>query len=83
MQFHNVGLYLTLVNLLFLLIFFSLRLSFISSVKGEFYEHELVSDAEHISRWRDSVDNLVVRYFLNPKTFHGRLFTPREAKSKT
>jgi len=83
LQLHNVGLYLTLANLLLILIFFSLRLSFISSIKGEFYEQELVSDAEHISRWRDSVDNLVVRYFLDPKTIHGRLLAPREAKSKT
>lgn len=81
-QLHNVGLYLTLANLLLILLFFSLRLSFISSIKGEFYEQELVSDFEHISRWRDSIDNLVVRYFLDPKTFHGRLLAPREAKSK-
>jgi hypothetical protein len=69
--------------LLLLLVFFSLRLSFIRSIKGEFYERELVLDSEHISRWRDGIDNLVVRHFLNPETIHGRLFAPREAKSKT
>ena len=79
----GAGHYLTLINLLLLVIFFSLRLSFITSVKGEFYERELVFDAEHISRWRDGIDNLVIRHFLNPETLHGRLFAPREAKSRS
>lgn len=82
LKIHDIGLYLTFINLLFLLIFFGLRLSFITSVKGEFYEQELVSDSEHISRWRDSIDNLIIRHFLNPQTLHGRLFAPRETKSK-
>lgn len=78
-----LGHFLTFVNLIVLAIFFSLRLSFIRSIKGEFYERELVLDSEHISRWRDGIDNLVIRHFLNPKTIHGRLFAPREAKSRT
>ncbi len=76
----QIGIYLTLVNMGLLLVFFSLRLRFITSVKGEFYERELVSDAEHISRWRDAFDNLVVRHFLNPKAIHGRLFAPRSPR---
>lgn len=79
-QLRTIGHYLTCLNIFLLVVFFSLRLSFISSIKGEFYERELVSDPEHISRWRDSIDNLVVRHFLNPQTIHGRLFAPRETK---
>lgn len=79
----EVAQYLVIFNLLLLLIFFSLRLSFITSIKGEFYERELVLDSEHISRWRDGIDNLVVRHFLNPQTIHGRLFAPRESRSRT
>jgi hypothetical protein len=59
-----------------------MRLRFITSVKGEFYERELVSDSEHISRWRDAFDNLVVRHFLNPQAFHGRLFAPRTPRNE-
>lgn len=81
-ELFGIAQYLIVFNALLLLIFFSLRLSFITSIKGEFYERELVLDSEHISRWRDGIDNLVVRHFLNPKTIHGRLFAPREAKSK-
>lgn len=79
----QIGHYLSLVNLLALLVFFSVRLRFITSVKGEFYERELVSDSEHISRWRDALDNLIVRHFLNPKAIHGRLFAPRTAGAET
>lgn len=78
----QIGYYLTLLNLLLLLVFFGLRLRFITSVKGEFYERELVSDSEHISRWRDAFDNLVVRHFLNSKAIHGRLFAPRTPRNK-
>ncbi len=78
----QIGIYLSLVNMVLLLVFFSLRLRFITSVKGEFYERELVSDAEHISRWRDAFDNLVVRHFLNPKAVHGRLFASRSPRGE-
>jgi hypothetical protein len=83
LDYYRVGQYASLLNLVALLIFFSLRLRFITSVKGEFYERELVSDSEHISRWRDGLDNLLVRHFLNPQTFHGRLFAPRAPREKT
>lgn len=81
-ELYSTAQYLVVFNLLLLLVFFSLRLSFITSIKGEFYERELVLDSEHISRWRDGIDSLVVRHFLNPKTIHGRLFAPRESKSR-
>jgi len=79
----QIGHYLSLLNLGALLVFFSLRLRFITSVKGEFYERELVSDSEHISRWRDAFDNLIVRHFLNPQALHGRLFAPRTPRTET
>ena len=83
LELYSTAQYLVVFNLLLLLIFFGLRLSFITSIKGEFYERELVLDSKHISRWRDGIDSLVVRHFLNPETIHGRLFAPRESKSKT
>ena len=83
LELYSTAQYLVVFNLFLLLVFFSLRLSFITSIKGEFYERELVLDSEHISRWRDGIDSLVVRHFLNPETIHGRLFAPRESKSRT
>jgi hypothetical protein len=76
------GQFITIGILLFMILFFSLRLRFITSVKGEFYESELVHNAEHITRWRDWVDNLVVHYFLNPKALRGRFLALWTEKGK-
>jgi hypothetical protein len=77
------GQYITIGILLFMILFFSLRLRFITSVKGEFYESELVHNAEHITRWRDWVDNLVVHYFLNPQALRGRFLALWTEKGKS
>jgi hypothetical protein len=81
-EIFQAGQYITVGILLFMILFFSLRLRFITSVKGEFYESELVHNAEHITRWRDWVDNLVVHYFLNPKALRGRLLALWTEKGK-
>jgi hypothetical protein len=62
------------VVLLFIAIFFSLRLKFITSVKGEFYEQELSASPAQVTRWRDALDNIVIENFFNRKTVLGRLF---------
>jgi hypothetical protein len=82
MEVFRFGQSITIGILLFMVLFFSLRLRFITSVKGEFYESELVHNAEHITRWRDWVDNLVVHYFLNPKALRGRLLALWTEKGK-
>jgi hypothetical protein len=81
-EIFSAGQYVTIGILLFMVLFFSLRLRFITSVKGEFYESELVHNAEHITRWRDWVDNLVVHYFLNPKALRGRFLALWTEKGK-
>ncbi|MGA9364577.1 MAG: hypothetical protein WBW16_09440 [Bacteroidota bacterium] len=81
-EIFQAGQYITIGILMFMILFFSLRLRFITSVKGEFYESELVHNAQHITRWRDWVDNLVVHYFLNPKALRGRLLALWTEKGK-
>lgn len=73
-QLFTLGQYVTCVILFVMILFFSLRLQFISSVHGEFYETELGVNPQNISRWRDWIDNLVLSKFFNIKPFHGRLF---------
>jgi hypothetical protein len=82
MEVFRFGQYITIGILFFMVLFFSLRLRFVTSVKGEFYESELVHNAEHITRWRDWVDNLVVHYFLNPKALRGRFLALWTEKGK-
>lgn len=73
----GIGQYITLGILMLVVLFFSLRLKFITSVQGEFYESELATNPQLITRWRDGIDNFVLRYFFNIKPFNGRLFEKR------
>jgi len=70
----TVGLNVSNVVLALLAGAFSMRLRFITSVKGEFYEQELAIRPSTITRWRDSLDNLVVEKFFNRKLILGRMF---------
>jgi hypothetical protein len=72
----GAGQYASSIVLLLIALFFALRLRFIMSVKGEFYEHELEARPAGITRWRDSLDTMVVESFFNRKIVHGRLFAP-------
>ena len=77
MELFVIGQYVTIFILLLIAMFFALRLRFVTSVAGEFYENELVHSAQHITRWRDWLDNIVLHYFFNPKTVKGVLFSQR------
>jgi len=69
-----VGRYTSVFAMLLLAVYLSLRLRFITSIKGEFYESELVERPAGITRWRDTLDNLVVEKFFNRQTLLGRMF---------
>jgi len=77
MELFVIGQYVSIFILLLVAMFFALRLRFVTSVAGEFYENELVHSAQHITRWRDWLDNIVLHYFFNPKTVKGVLFSQR------
>lgn len=74
MEISNIGQYITIFVELLIAFFFALRLRFITSVQGEFYETELARNPEQISRWRDWVDNLVLSHFFNSNPLIGRFF---------
>jgi hypothetical protein len=57
-----------------------LRLRFITSANGEFYENEVIDSPRSITRWRDIVDDLVVDKFFNRKLVLGRLMVDPGAK---
>ena len=69
-----IGQYVSALILLVISVFFALRLHFIRSVKGEFYEVEIVSRPTGITRWRDWLDDLVIAHFFNRRAILGRLF---------
>ncbi len=77
----NIGQALSVCLLLLIGVFFALRLKFIRSVKGEFYEQEILSSPGNITRWRDALDDLLVAQFFNRKALLGRLFVSASDKS--
>jgi len=79
-QMISVGQYITIFIELLLALFFGLRLRFITSVQGEFYESELAAHPQQVTRWRDWVDNVILSQFFNFKIFNGRLFQDPSAK---
>lgn len=80
LQIFVIGQYISIFILLLIAGFFGLRLRFVTSVAGEFYENELVHSAQHITRWRDWLDNIVLHYFFNPKAVTGVFFSQRTKK---
>lgn len=69
----SIGQYVSAAILGFMALFFALRLKFITSISGEFYEQELVTSPTAVTRWRDWLDELVIAHFLDKKALRGRM----------
>jgi hypothetical protein len=74
MAIWSIGAYVSDFVLLLLTGVFLMRLRFITSVRGEFYEQELAANPSGVTRWRDGLDNVVIDGFFNRKMILGRLF---------
>jgi hypothetical protein len=70
-----LGIYLSMGVMLALLLLLILRLRFIQSIEGRFYENRLIADATRITRWRDAFDNWILRQFMNPNELKQRFVT--------
>jgi hypothetical protein len=62
----EIGIYVSLVTMIILLSLFALRMRFMLSIEGNYYERRLWSDPDRVTRWRDAFDNWVLRQFMNP-----------------
>jgi hypothetical protein len=74
------GSYLSLVVMWILGGLFALRLRFIQSVEGGYYERRLLESADGITRWRDELDNWLLRNFMNPNEFDRRFLIQRKVE---
>ena len=77
MDAFSVGQYFTILVLILMGFVLRARLRFVSSIAGEFYESELVHDAERITRWRDRFDRVALHYFVNAEKMARRLFAQK------
>ena len=72
---YDVAQYLIIAVLLALVYVCSIRLRFLLSPIGLYYERKILVQPEKISRWRDEIDSLILRSFLVKTPFVGRLGT--------
>lgn len=79
----TISQYLNILTVLLMVYVFSVRLRFVLSPSGQFYEEELLLHPERITRWRDEIDTLVLNTFFTSKKLFGRLitFTPSRGVS--
>ncbi|MEK7672105.1 MAG: hypothetical protein AAB344_07800, partial [Bacteroidota bacterium] len=77
-----IGQYLSAAVLACVAVLFGLRLRFITSASGEFYEHEIVESPSSVTRWRDALDNLVIAHFFRRNELVGRFFVDPKLRTK-
>ncbi|MGA9116421.1 MAG: hypothetical protein WB626_06580 [Bacteroidota bacterium] len=73
-EYVSIGQYVSSAILALVCWFFALRLRFVTSVKGEYYEQEIQARPAGITRWRDWLDDFVLAHFFNRKEIVGRMF---------
>jgi hypothetical protein len=73
-QLWNAGQYVSVAVIVLISLALATRLHFITSIKGEFYESELATRPAGVTRWRDTLDNIVIEKFFNRKLILGRMF---------
>jgi hypothetical protein len=78
MKITTVGGYLSTALIWMLFPVFGARYRFIHSAEGEYYERRLIMGAVHVTRWRDALDNWVVRQFLKEESLKRRFLVRRK-----
>jgi hypothetical protein len=71
-QVELLGWYLSMCVMLIVLSLFIVRLRFIRSIEGQYYENRLIMDPSRITRWRDAFDNWVLRHFMRRNELEDR-----------
>jgi len=79
-EMFDLGNYMSLGILFPITLYFSARLHFIASIKGEYYEQEVATRPAGITRWRDAMDDLIIDRFFNRKAIIGRMLVDPNRK---
>jgi hypothetical protein len=72
-----IGVYFSVSLMIGMAGLFALRLRFIQTVEGNYYERRLLTDPSRITRWRDAFDNWVLKQFMNPGELDRRFLARR------
>ncbi len=71
----RVGQYFTIFCLLLMVYAYDLKLRFVLSVAGKYYEFAVQRTPEKVTRWRDELDQLILRAFLKRNHGYNKLGT--------
>ncbi|MEX1140082.1 MAG: hypothetical protein WEB33_01160 [Bacteroidota bacterium] len=75
LHYFNIGAFLSLLAVVVLIFVFFLRLHFLLSHEGRYYESRLELGGTQIARWRDGFDDYVVKKFFGENPFKSRFLT--------
>jgi hypothetical protein len=81
MEIKNLGYYVTSIVMFSFLFLLTLRIRFVLSIEGRYYERALLSDASRVTRWRDAFDNWVLRQFMNAAELEQRFLIRQKEKT--
>jgi len=72
MAFLRIGGTITFIIMIPLTYLFYLKLKFLNSIEGNYYESKLVESSAGITRWRDALDNWIIRQFMHDAELNRR-----------
>lgn len=72
LNYFNIGAFLSLLAVVILAFIFLMRLRFLLSHEGQYYESRLAHGGVQIARWRDGFDDYVIRRFFGGNPFKSR-----------
>ena len=75
LNYYNTGAFLSLLTVAGLVVLFVQRLGFVLSHEGQYYESRLQATPIRVARWRDGVDEFIIRKFFSQNPYRRRFLT--------
>jgi hypothetical protein len=80
---NDIGNYASMIVLMGWAVTMTLRLRFINSVEGKYYERKVLTEAYVLSRWRDEFDWWIVRRYMKSDVLGNRFLINRRKSKQT
>ena len=77
-----IGQYFTVISWLLMVYPFNLKLRFVYSPLGQYYEEKIETNPEHVTRWRDEIDNAVLKAFSKNTNYINQFAITEKSTSK-
>jgi len=81
-RMRSVGYYLTASGMITMIGLVTLRLNFLQSFEGQYYERRLALNPTRVTRWRDAFDTWILRKFMDNRDLDRRFLVQSGRKGK-